>query len=590
MHPEPGWPDRRHRESGLELKRDLGLYAVFTISLGAMVGSGIFVLPGLGFEIAGPAIVLSYLLAGLAVLPAVFSSSEMATAMPNAGGTYLYVDRAMGPLMGTIAGFGVWFVLIFKAGFALVGLGAYFELLRDVPARPLALGIATALILINVLGVKESGRFQAIVVSVVLGTLVYFVASGVSGTDGGRYDPFLAEGVTGLLSATGLVFVSYAGVTSIASIAEEVKRPARTIPRAMITSILFMTALYPFLVVVMVGVTPSDALAGSVTPMSAAAAAAVGTGFSDVIAVVAILALVSMANAGLLASSRYPLAMARNGLAPPFLDQVNPRTGTPIRAIVLTGSLLLFLIAVGPLLELAKLASAFQLIVLSLVNLALIAFRESHLDWYRPSFKSPLYPWIQIFGIVACLALLAFMGIVPIVGAVLIVGGGVLWYRGFGRSRTSHESASLDALRNRASGQLVAETEAALSSTGKRHVVIPVHTETSDQRLRDLLRCADAVTAVGGVIDVIRLDPEGPEGRAHPAASDIEIAFDERVGAEARALAVEPVVLHITGCHRRQAIDGYIRSGYVDLVLTELLRGREDRDFTHDMEWLGDRA
>ncbi len=122
MHPEPGWPDRRHRESGLELKRDLGLYAVFTISLGAMVGSGIFVLPGLGFEIAGPAIVLSYLLAGLAVLPAVFSSSEMATAMPNAGGTYLYVDRAMGPLMGTIAGFGVWFVLIFKAGFALVGL------------------------------------------------------------------------------------------------------------------------------------------------------------------------------------------------------------------------------------------------------------------------------------------------------------------------------------------------------------------------------------------------------------------------------------------------------------------------------------
>ncbi len=419
---------------------------------------------------------------------------------------------------------------------------------------------------------------------------MYFVASGVSGTDGGRYDPFLAEGVTGLLSATGLVFVSYAGVTSIASIAEEVKRPARTIPRAMITSILFMTALYPFLVVVMVGVTPSDALAGSVTPMSAAAAAAVGTGFSDVIAVVAILALVSIANAGLLASSRYPLAMARNGLAPPFLDQVNPRTGTPIRAIVLTGSLLLFLIAVGPVLELAKLASAFQLIVLSLVNLALIAFRESHLDWYRPSFKSPLYPWIQIFGIVACLALLAFMGIVPIVGAVLIVGGGVLWYRGFGRSRTSHESASLDAVRNRASGQLVAETEAALSSTGKRHVVIPVHTETSDQRLRDLLRCADAVTAVGGVIDVIRLDPEGPEGRAHPAASDIEIAFDERVGAEARALAVEPVVLHITGCHRRQAIDGYIRSGYVDLVLTELLRGREDRDFTHDMEWLGDRA
>ena len=555
-----------------------------------MVGSGIFVLPGLGFNMAGPAVVMAYLLAGLVVIPAVLSSSEMATAMPQAGGTYLYVDRAMGPLMGTITGFGVWFVLIFKAGFALVGLGAYFELLADIPRRPFALALAAALIMINILGVKETGRLQAIVVSIVLGSLVFFVAAGVGDTDVDRYEPFFADGLAGLLSATGLVFVSYAGVTSIASIAEEVHRPARTIPRAMITSILFMVGLYPVLVAVMVGVTSGGALSESVTPLATAARQAVGVGFAEFIAVVALLALVSMANAGLLASSRYPFAMARNGLAPAALGIINERTRTPVRAVALTGVLLLFLIAVVPLVDLAKLASAFQLLVLSLVNLALISFRESRLDWYRPSFKSPLYPWMQVFGIVACVVLLGFMGIVPIAGAVLIVAGGFFWYRGFGQSRASHESASLDALRNRASGRLIAETDGALSSAGKRYIVIPVHAAISDQRLRDLLRCADAITAPDGVVEVLRIDVDGPEGRPHPAGSDAEAEFDRRVAAGAVKLGVQVGVLHITGRHRRQAVDAYIRTGYVDLVLTEMLRGREDRDFTHDMEWLSGRA
>ena len=568
----------------------LGPYAVFTISLGAMVGSGIFVLPGLAFKVAGPAVVVAYLLAALVVIPAVLSTSEMATSMPQAGGTYLYVDRAIGPLMGTIAGFGVWFVLIFKGGFALVGLGAYFELIADIPRKPLALAVAVVLIAINVLGVKETGRLQALVVSVVLGTLVFFAASEVGGIATENLEPFLAEGFTGLLSATGLVFVSYAGVTSIASIAEEVDRPARNIPRAMITSILFMAALYPVLVFVMVGVTPGTELAESVTPVSAAASAARGGGFANVIAVVAILALVSMANAGLLASSRYPFAMARNGLAPAWLGHVHRGTGTPIRAIAVTGLLLLVLIAVVPLVELAKLASAFQLLVLALVNLALIAFRESRLDWYRPPFKAPWYPFLQIFGIVACLVLLGFMGLVPILGAVLIVAGGVAWYRGFGRARSSHGSASLDALRLRASGQLIAQTDAAVSSSGKRHVVVPAHDGISDQRLRDLLRCAGAVVSPGGTIDVIRLDKSGPEGRPHPAATETEAAFDDRVAEVAAFFGLQPTLLHITGSHRRQAADAYIRTGYVDLVLTELLGARAEREFAHDVEWLGDRS
>lgn len=556
-----------------------------------MIGSGIFVLPGLGFEVAGPAVIAAYLLAGVVVFPAVLSSSEMATAMPHAGGKYVYVDRAMGPLMGTIAGFGVWFVLIFKAGFALVGLGAYLEILVDVPRRPFALALAAVLIVVNIVGVKETGRLQAVIVSVVLGSLVFFVARGLGDVQTARYEPFVAEGFTGLLSAAGLVFVSYAGVTSIASVAEEVDRPARTIPWAMISSILFMAALYPLLVAVMVGVTSSSALAGSVTPVSIAAEQTIGGGFADEIAIVAVLALVSMANAGLLASSRYPLAMARNGLAPAMFGLVSERTRTPVRAVVMTGAVLLLLIAVVPLIDLAKLASAFQLLVLTMVNLAVIAFRESDLDWYRPPFRSPLYPWIQVFGIIGGLVLLGFMGTVPVVGAVLIVTGGFLWYRGFGQAHASHESATVDALRIRASGQLLAETDAALSAGGKHHIVVPVHTEISDGRLGDLLTCAAAIVASNGTVEVLRLGRDGPEGRPHSASSDRERTFDARVAntsAAADGLSVK--VLHLTGRGRRQAVDSYVRTSYVDLVLTEMLGDREDRDFAHDMEWLGDRA
>jgi hypothetical protein len=144
-----------------ELERDLGLYATVTISIGAMVGSGIFVLPGLAAEMAGPAVILAYPLAGLVVLPAALSKAEMATAMPESGGTYLFIDRAMGPLPGTIAGLGAWFTLLFESAFALVGLGAYLLLFAPLPTKPVALALGVALLVVNLVGVKQTLRARA---------------------------------------------------------------------------------------------------------------------------------------------------------------------------------------------------------------------------------------------------------------------------------------------------------------------------------------------------------------------------------------------------------------------------------------------
>ena len=124
-----------------ELERDLGLYATVTISIGTMVGSGIFVLPGLAAKMAGPAVILAYPLAGLVVLPAALSKAEMATAMPESGGTYLFVDRAMGPLPGTIA-----------------GLDAYLPLFAPLPTKPVALALGVALLVVSLVGVEQTLR------------------------------------------------------------------------------------------------------------------------------------------------------------------------------------------------------------------------------------------------------------------------------------------------------------------------------------------------------------------------------------------------------------------------------------------------
>jgi amino acid transporter len=264
-----------------------------------MVGSGIFVLPGLAAKFAGPAVILAYPLAGLIVLPAALSKAEMATAMPESGGTYLFIDRAMGPLPGTIAGLGAWFTLMFKSAFALVGLGAYLLLFAPfLPTTPVALGLGIVLLVVNLVGVKQTGRLQAAVVSTVLLALLAFIATGAINVTSTNFNPFFSHGGGGVLAAVGFVFVSYAGVTKIASVAEEVEDPGRNIPRSVLGSVILMMAVYTPVVYVIVGTTPVASITDSYTPMAAAAGQFLGDIGMVAIAVVAVFALLSMANAG----------------------------------------------------------------------------------------------------------------------------------------------------------------------------------------------------------------------------------------------------------------------------------------------------
>jgi amino acid transporter len=563
-------------ESGT-LQRTLGLYAVLTISVGAMIGSGIFVLPGLAFSIAGPAVILAFFLAGFVVIPAALSQSEMATAMPQAGGTYLYIDRAMGPLMGTIAGFGVWFSLVFKASFALVGLSAYLEFFFEHNEKLVAAGIAVVLIVINLVGVKETAGFQVVLVTSVLLLLAGFVLIGTPNTESFRYDPFLPQGIKGLLSATALVFVSYIGVTQVASVAEEVKRPGRNLPLSMLTSVAIAMVLYPSVVAVMVGVTPAAELASTETPLSTAAEQFMGAFGIYVVAAVAVVALISMANSGIISSTRYPLAMARNSLAPAFLAKVGKRSNAPFASIIVTGIVLILLVLTLPLLELAKLASAFQLLVFAFVNLALIAFREADLDWYRPQFRSPWYPALQIFGIIAPIALLTQMGLVPTLGALMFIVAGVLWYRGFGQARAVKESAARDALRARADDRLVELTAAEVASGGREHIAILIRRPTRLARQHTLFRLAFRLSvAPGGHIHIINFDTD--------TADLIPSAEDQ---AEADRLGIDVTVENLTDEDRRGAVHKYVENEAVDLFIADLPQElRATREVTRDLQWL----
>ena len=554
-----------------ELERDLGLPSVLAISVGAMIGSGIFILPALALKIAGPAVVLAYLLAGLLVVPAALSKSEMATAMPEAGGTYIYIERGMGPLLGTIAGAGTWFSLSFKGALALVGGVPYLLLLFDLPLKPVALALAALLILVNVVGAKQTGRLQVAIVVVMLAALGWFAAGSAPSVQTGNYANFFADGIGGLLAATGLVFVSYAGVTKVASVAEEVEDPGRNIPLGILGSLAFTTVLYVAIVAVLVGVTDPGSVAGTLTPVAVAAEVTLGRAGVVAVILAAILALVSTANAGILSSSRYPFAMSRDSLAPSSLSAVSDRFGTPVNSITLTGVVLLVLIAFVPILDIAKLASAFQIMVFALINLAVVAFREGSAE-YEPEFDSPLYPWMQVFGAVTGVALLTQMGTIALAGAALITVASVVWYLVYVRPRVRREGAATDAIRRQVGRESLTEVETAREEA-PREVLVALTRAGDAARERSLISmAADLVRPDDGRVVAVRfqeIPDQAPLTDAVTVQSESDISFETRTEALADELGVAVEADEIVSHDTKHAVVNFAEERGVDTVLTE---------------------
>ncbi|MBD3349155.1 MAG: amino acid permease [Candidatus Eisenbacteria bacterium] len=427
------------------MKRQLGFFAVFSIASGAMISSGLFILPGLAFERAGPAVFLSYALAGLLAVTAVFSLAELTTAMPRSGGDYFFITRSFGSLLGSVSGLLSWLALSLKSAFAIIGIAELLALSFGFNLILTSLLLCVFFVLLNLLGVREASRFQSALVAALLAILFWLIASGLSHIELSRFEPFLPHGGNALVSTAGFVFVSFGGLLTTASLAGEVRDPKRNLPRGLIASVLVVTGVYALVTFVAVGALPAPELARSLTPVADSAAAILGRPGFVILTIASLLAFVTTANGGILTASRYPAALARDNLLPARVARLNRRSGVPTPAVLLTG----VFIALSLLLRLdvlVKAASTVVLLTSILASLSLIVLRESRLSNYRPSFRAPLYPWLQILSIVAFAALILDMGLRPTLYALLFVLSGVALYFGYGRRRARTESAMLHLL------------------------------------------------------------------------------------------------------------------------------------------------
>lgn len=434
----------------MSLKKSLKTYDVFSLATGAMISSGIFILPAIAYAEAGSWAILSYFLAGLLMIPALFSQLELATALPKAGGTYFYIERILGSSSGMAAGFANWFSIALKSALALVGIGFFANILfPGLTPFQLKLISAAACVLftvINIFSVESAGHSQGFLVIILLIILAQFVLIGYRSVDFQQ----IADGAekmnwNSIISVTGMVFISYGGLTKVASVAEEVKDPGRALVKGSLLAFIIVQILYVLTVTILSGILTPQEFVSSMSPLSDGAAKLFTNPLLKWIQIIllssaAIIAFITTANAGIMSSSRVPLAMSRDKMLPQFFKRLSSK-GIPVISIVVTSLFILILIFAFDLKDLAKIASLFMLLLFILVNLSVIVMRRTNMANYRPVFKSPLYPVLQIIGIVTYGALIFNMGIKPIVTASIFIVFSILWYIIFVKKHMTRKSA-----------------------------------------------------------------------------------------------------------------------------------------------------
>ncbi|ELY57404.1 amino acid permease [Natronolimnohabitans innermongolicus] len=521
-------------DSDQELARDLGFLEAYTLGLGTMIGAGIFVLPGIVADSAGPASMISFVIGGVVALLAALSLSELATGMPKAGGSYYYVNHALGSFFGTIVGWGMWAGLMFATAFYMLGFGQY---LLDQPSDALAvilagLVMASLLVAINYRGVKETGSLQNVIVILLVGLIIVFILVGLLAINPDLLDPFVREGEGWpVVAATaGTVFVTFIGFEVIATSAEEIEDPGRNLPLSMIAAVVTPTILYVLVMLVSTGTLPVPELAASDVPVADVAAEAAGqfgalalgeytlefaTVGSILMIAGAVLATISSANASILSAARVNFAMGRDKILTNWLNKIHDEYRTPYRAILATGAVILALIASPlPIDTLADVASFMFLITYALVHAAVVVLRRADPDEYDPDFRIPsaLYPVVPFVGFLACIGVMLQMATVVQAIGLGIVLVGVLWYRFYAKEQ---------AISTTLIGEAVApQTPEAVEGDAYR-VVVPVSNPETERPLLKYAAASAAGEDVAGelvAVNVIEVPPQ---------TSPAQIEFEE---------------------------------------------------------------
>jgi hypothetical protein len=252
-------------------------------------------------------------------------------------------------------------------------------------------------------------------------------------------EPFFEGGSLGFLGATGIVFISYAGVTKVAAIAEEIRKPEKNLPFGILVSLGLVTLIYALISFIMVSVMGSEKMSSGLKPVYLLAETVGGKHIALFASIIAVITMISMANAGILAASRFPFAMSRDHLLPAFISKISKKFLTPVNAIILSGVVVFCILAFLNITKIVKLASAFKIILFVIVHVSVIVLRESRTQWYNPTYKSPLYPFFQIFGIITGIILLLAMGQIVLSAILVVTVPGAIFYFAYSRRRTSRK-------------------------------------------------------------------------------------------------------------------------------------------------------
>src|SRR5918999_3425004 len=413
-------------EKDSELRRAVGALDLTALGLGAIIGTGIFVVIGEAIATSGPSIVLAFALAGVTCVFSALSFAELASSIPVSGSAYTYSYATLGELAAWIIG---WDLLVEYgvsiAGVA-VGWGQYFNELLDslfglslpesianppgeggtvnVPAAFLVAAVTAVLMV----GVRETARTNTIMVVIKLLVLVLFLALGITAFTSDNFAPFFVEGegLGGTVTAASLIFFAYIGFDAVSTSGEEVNNPARDLPRAIIGSLAIATLLYIAVALVATGALPFDELDGAEAPLATVMSDGAGIGWAaDVISFGALVAITSVVLTLLYGQSRILFAMSRDGLLPRFVAQVNPRTRTPVLIIGILGVVFAALAAVVPLSEIVQLVNIGTLFAFFVVNIGVIILRRTRPDLER-GYRVPFVPVFPIIGAVLCVYLM----------------------------------------------------------------------------------------------------------------------------------------------------------------------------------------
>ncbi|WP_372452569.1 amino acid permease [Pseudonocardia nigra] len=413
---------------GGALRRTMGLVPLTALSIGATLGTGIFVILGEAVPLAGPGVVLSFVLAAVTALFSALSYAELAGTMPVAGSSYSYAYATMGELVAWVCGWCLMLEYGVSVSAVAVGWGAYLNEflaatagveipaalanppgdggLVNVPAIAVVL-IATLLLL---RGVRESATANTVMVLVKIVVLVFFCVLAFSAFDAGNLAPFVPFGAAGVTAAASLVFFSYIGFDAASTAGDEARNPTRDLPLAILISLVVVTALYCAVALAAVGALPFPALEGSDAALATVLSEAVGrTWPAVVLSIGAVIAIASVVLTVLYGQTRILFAMARDGLVPAVFARVEPRRRVPAANTAIAGVFIALLAGLVPLGELANATSIGTLFAFGLVNIGVLVLRRTRPDLPR-SFRAPLFPVTPVLGVLFCLLLMVNLG------------------------------------------------------------------------------------------------------------------------------------------------------------------------------------